>query len=154
MSRFILDTDHLTLLQRGHAALVQRVAATPPDDLATTVITVEEQLRTQVNENLFNRCGGPFQIDGNLGTPAALAEMLVQSHETAADGTPILRLLPALPAACPAGSARGLCARGGFAVDLDWKEGKVVRAIVRRTAGEGAAQVEVNGKLRPVRLKA
>ncbi len=45
MSRFILDTDHLTLLQRGHPSLLARVAATPPEDLAITIITVEEQVR-------------------------------------------------------------------------------------------------------------
>lgn len=45
MSRFILDTDHLTLLLHGHALVRQRVADTPPDDLAITIITVEEQLR-------------------------------------------------------------------------------------------------------------
>jgi tRNA(fMet)-specific endonuclease VapC len=45
VSRFVLDTDHLSLLQRGHAALLQRVAATPSADLATTIVTVEEQLR-------------------------------------------------------------------------------------------------------------
>lgn len=113
--------------------------------------TVVEQLRTQVNENLFNRCGGPFQIDGNLGTPAALAEMLIQSHETDAAGTPIVRLLPALPAACPTGSARGLRARGGLAVDIDWKAGRVTRATLRREAGDPAeVQVEVNGVIRKI----
>ena len=45
MSRFVLDTDHLTLLQRGHPVLRQRVAGTSPDDLATTIVTVEEQSR-------------------------------------------------------------------------------------------------------------
>jgi tRNA(fMet)-specific endonuclease VapC len=45
VSRFILDTDHLTLLQHLTPAVVQRVAATPPDDLAITIVTVEEQLR-------------------------------------------------------------------------------------------------------------
>lgn len=45
MSLFVLDTDHLTLLQRGHRSLLARVAATSPNDLATTIITVEEQLR-------------------------------------------------------------------------------------------------------------
>lgn len=115
---------------------------------------IREQLRTQVNDNLFNRCGGPFQIDGNCGTPAGMAEMLLQSHETAADGAPILRLLPALPGAWKDGSARGLHARGGFVVDMDWKDGKVARALVRRQAGEGKAQIDLNGSLRDLTLEA
>ncbi|MEO5716365.1 MAG: glycoside hydrolase N-terminal domain-containing protein [Luteolibacter sp.] len=85
---------------------------------------IREQLRTQVNDNLFNRCGGPWQIDGNLGTPAAIAEMLVQSD---AGG---IQLLPALPAAWKSGSARGLRTRGGFTVDLAWKDGKVTTCKV------------------------
>ena len=102
-----------------------------------------------MNENLFNRCGGPFQIDGNLGTPAAMAEMLIQSHETEADGTPVVRLLPALPKDWSTGSARGLRARGGVVVDMDWQNGRVTRATLRREAGETAKiRVEVNGKTR------
>ncbi len=105
--------------------------------------TIHEQLRTQVNENLFNRCGGPFQIDGNLGTPAAIAEMLVQSREegsgvsgqgsggpelrTPNPERPLIELLPALPKDWPAGSAKGLRARGGVTVDLEWRDGKVVQ---------------------------
>jgi alpha-L-fucosidase 2 len=102
---------------------------------------IREQLRRQVNENLFNRCGGPFQIDGNLGTPAGIAEMLVQSH------TGVIELLPALPAAWPTGRAKGLRARGGFTVDLEWKDGKVTDY---RVTGDGKrpVQVLVNGQLK------
>ncbi len=110
---------------------------------------MEEQLRNQVNENLFNRCGGPFQIDGNLGTPAGMAEMLIQSHETTTDGSPLIRLLPALPAAWKDGSAHGLHARGGVVVDMAWKDGKVT--AYHLTAKEARPMtVEVNGETKQV----
>jgi alpha-L-fucosidase 2 len=94
----------------------------------------------------------PFQIDGNFGGCAAIAEMLIQSHELTTDGQPIIRLLPALPTAWASGSARGLRARGNFTVDMQWQAGKVTDYQILSSQPR-PVQVIVNGETKTVRAK-
>jgi len=94
------------------------------------------QLDRRTFPNLFDKCG-PFQVDGNFGATAGVAEMLLQSHLRPNEGPKRFQidLLPALPEAWPAGSVDGLCARGGFVVDMTWQDGRLSRAVVRSKLG-------------------
>ena len=99
--------------------------------------------------NLFDSCP-PFQIDGNFGATAGIAEMLLQSHTAAGDNGFLIDLLPALPSCWPAGKVTGLRARGGFTVDVAWQDGKVTRYRVA-SATPREVTVRVNGELKKVK---
>lgn len=88
----------------------------------------------------------PFQIDGNFGGCAGVLEMLVQST---ADS---ITLLPALPEEWKTGSVKGICARGGFVLDISWKDGKVCSLDVTSRNG-GKTTINYNGVRKHVKLK-
>jgi alpha-L-fucosidase 2 len=98
------------------------------------------QLGTIIEPNFLDTCVGFFQIDGNCGAPAGVAEMLLQSHLGE------LHLLPALPKAWPSGRATGLRGRGGYGLDLVWKDGALAQATIRATAG-GACRVRCAARI-------
>ena len=100
----------------------------------------------------------PFQIDGNFGSTSGIDEMLLQSAERYTDSSApnedryVIDLLPALPSAWPNGSMHGLRARGGFQVDLDWKD-RVLSSAVIRSVGGSAAKVRYGSKTETIRLR-
>ena len=115
-----------------------------------------DQLRALLTKsslpNLFSLCGRALQVDGNLGATAAIAEMVLQSHQD------VIHLLPALPAEWHDGRVTGLRARGGVTVDLAWGSGRVIEATLQATH-RGRLVIRAQGKPtataagRPVRLE-
>jgi alpha-L-fucosidase 2 len=114
-------------------------------------------LRRSTLPNLLDVCP-PFQIDGNFGGCAGIAEMLLQSHERAVDASQnsdvggqkagfLIDLLPALPKAWASGRVKGLRARGGVEVDVSWQDGKVTTYRIRSKVPREVT-VRVNGEVR------
>ena len=111
-----------------------------PDGLRT-----EYQKGGGTYPNLFD-AHPPFQIDGNFGGAAAVAEMLVQSNENE------IRLLPALPDAWPEGSVKGICARGGFVISMEWSNKTLVKLNISSKKA-GSTRIISGNKQKVINLK-
>ena len=95
----------------------------------------------------LHRGRGSNQIDAPLGLTAAIAESLLQSH------TGEIALLPALPDTWPNGSISGLRARGGYEVDMEWKNGKLSAAVIKNVTGKESVQVRYKESVKTVNVK-
>jgi alpha-L-fucosidase 2 len=102
-------------------------------------------LRKSTLKNLFDN-HPPFQIDGNFGGTSGIAEMLLQSHNG------VVRLLPALPLAWNSGEVKGLCARGGFVVDIRWNNGTPENVRITSDKG-GSTTVVFKDNVQKISLK-
>lgn len=101
--------------------------------------------------NLFDM-HPPFQIDGNFGGSAGVAEMLLQSH-LGQFGARVISVLPAIPAAWKDGSFKGLCTRGNFSVDAAWQDGKIKSVTIHAPAG-GTCRLKLTDGMQNIRTDA
>jgi len=126
------------LLDGDHAHLMLRNLLTLTDSPLT------DYKGGGVYANLFD-AHPPFQIDGNFGATSGITEMLMQSHRRDAEGHYIIELLPALPSAWPEGRISGLRARGGFTLDIAWKNGMLSEAYIKGS-GDNSCTVRYGHK--------
>lgn len=110
---------------------------------------VDRHFTMALNPNFTCNFQGYWEIDGNLGITASVAEMLLQSHAGEID------LLPALPSCYPSGSVTGLRARGGYEVDIFWADGKLVKAVITadRVTDSRKVRIRYRDKVKDVSIR-
>lgn len=108
---------------------------------------INNYVKSCISDNIFSNCWGVFQCDANFGITAAIAEMLIQSHNNGK-----VELLPALPPSWNTGEYKGLCARGGYVFDVKWENGKATEIYVT-SKFDASPVISFNGTEQKVELK-